>query len=155
MDPINIGGWITIPNMTKKRSSPKDSPFSPQKNGWESSEKRWAVRSNVTKLARKRLRRNATYMPRWVEGEVASGKWHGLSTPTPGGLENPQPAGKGQQQFVLRFITANWLAPNLFQVFSQLDSYNPHHLPKKKVANPRHRGFFPRFFWCGWSKVGK
>lgn len=64
------------------------------------------------KVQRHKARAEAAEKERDLHAEVglrgvASGKWHGLSTPTPGGLENPQPAGKGQQQFVLRFITAN------------------------------------------------
>ena len=85
MDPIKIGGWITIPN--KKRSSPKIHLF-PTKNGWESS------RNAGRQVQRHKARAEAAEKERDLHaevgwGEVASGKWHALSTPTPGGWKTP------------------------------------------------------------------
>ena len=93
MDPIKIGGWITIPN--KKTQLSKDSSFSPQKMAGK------VTRHAGRQVQRHKARAEAAEKERDLHaevgwGEVASGKWHGLSTPTPGGWKTPNRREKGR-----------------------------------------------------------
>ena len=84
---------------------------------------------------------------------MASGKWHGLSTPTPGALETPQPAGRVARICLEVYHCQLISTQPAFEVFSQVDSYD--FPPKMQFAKTNHlrnyeseaqRGFSPGFF---------